>query len=112
MTGPLNPAWKGGVTYFSKHGNYGSVKYVRCPLEFKPMARKDGYVGEHRLLVAMAVGRCLSRSETVHHINHDPTDNRVGNLMLFTSNQAHKLYEHHGSPLPIWSGLSPSPMTA
>jgi len=102
MSGPSNPAWKGGVTYFRKHGNYAPIKYVRCPEEFLAMARKDGYVMEHRLLVAQAMGRCLKRSEVVHHKNHDPQDNRVENLQLFASNQAHKLYEARGSPPPLW----------
>jgi hypothetical protein len=108
MRGENNPAWKGGVTYFRKHGNYKPIKYVRCPLEFVAMARKDGYVMEHRLIVAQELGRCLLRSEVVHHINHDPQDNRLGNLMLFSSNTAHKKYEHHGEPQPLWQPLRPS----
>ncbi len=97
-----NPAWKGGATYFRKHGNYKPIKYVRCPSEFLPMARKDGYVMEHRLVVARAMGRCLLRSEVVHHENHDPQDNRLENLALFASNRDHKLYEARGTPDPIW----------
>lgn len=102
MSGEGNPAWKGGVTYFRKHGNYKPIKYVRCPPEFMPMARKDGYVMEHRLLVAQAMGRCLLRSEVVHHKDHDPANRALGNLALFASNQAHKLYEARGTPLPLW----------
>lgn len=102
MTGNTNPAWKGGVTYFRKHGNYAPIKYVRCPREFLPMARKDGYVMEHRLLVAQHLGRCLKRSEVVHHIDHDPTNNDPANLMLFSSNTAHKRYEGQGQPAPLW----------
>jgi hypothetical protein len=106
MTGPNNPAWKGGVTYFRKRGNYKSIKYVRCPRAFKSMARKDGYVMEHRLIVARALGWPLLRVEVVHHANHGPQDNRLENLELFASNRDHKLYEHHGTPEPIWRGLS------
>lgn len=102
LKGERNPAWKGGVTYFRKHGNYKPIKYVRCPVEFLPMARKDGYVMEHRLFVARAIGRCLLRSEVVHHRNHDPQDNRLENLELFDSNRSHKLYEARGTPDPIW----------
>ena len=91
--GPENPAWKGGVTYFRKHGNYKPIKYVRCPMEFMAMARKDGYVMEHRLIVAKALGRCLKRTEVVHHKNHDPQDNRLENLELFASNGEHKREE-------------------
>ena len=69
------------------------------------MARKDGYVMEHRLIVAQALGRVLTRAETVHHMNHNPTDNRLENLALFASNQDHKMFEHHGTPLPIWQGV-------
>jgi len=102
LAGARNPAWKGGVTYFKTHGNYTGVKYVRCPMDFLNMARKDGYVMEHRLLVAQAMGRLLLRSEVVHHIDHDPTNNALLNLQLFASNRDHKLHEHHGLPLPIW----------
>jgi len=91
--GPDNPAWKGGITYFRKHGNYKPIKYVRCPEAFLPMARKDGYVMEHRLIMAGMVGRCLRREEVVHHLNHDPQDNRRENLMLFPNNQALKIAE-------------------
>jgi hypothetical protein len=102
MTGANNHAWKGGVTYFRKHGNYSPIKYVHCPTDFLAMARKDGYVMEHRLCVAQALGRPLERAETVHHVNHDPQDNRLENLMLFASNRDHKLYEAHGTPAPLW----------
>jgi hypothetical protein len=102
MTGDTNPAWKGGVTYFRKHGNYAPIKYVRCPQAFLPMARKDGYIMEHRLIVARLLGRCLKRSEVVHHKDHDPTNNDPANLMLFSSNTAHKRYEAKGQPAPLW----------
>lgn len=102
LSGALNPAWKGGVTYFKTHGNYIGVKYVRCPAVFISMARKDGYVMEHRLLVAQAIGRPLLRVEVVHHIDHNPANNALGNLQLFANNRDHKLHEHHGLPPPLW----------
>ena len=104
--GDKNSAWKGGVTYFKRKGKYAnqSIKYIRCPIAFLAMARKDGYVMEHRIVVAIAIGRLLTRKECVHHINHDATDNRLENLMLFATNSDHKRYEHHGIPDPIWRG--------
>jgi hypothetical protein len=104
LAGAKNPAWKGGLTYFKRKGKYAdqSIKYVRCPVPFMDMARKDGYVMEHRLIVAMTLGRSLLRSECVHHINHDATDNRIENLMLFATNADHKRHEH-GQPIePLW----------
>lgn len=102
MTGEGNPAWRGGAMQRSPKGNYAGARYVRCPAEFMPMARADGYVMEHRLVVAQAIGRCLTRTECVHHVNHNPLDNRLANLMLFASNREHKRFEAHGSPPPIW----------
>lgn len=93
MYGPDNPAWKGGVTYWRKHGNYKPIKYVRCPEQFLMMARKDGYIMEHRLLMAQFLQRPLLRTEVVHHKNHNPQDNQLENLELFDSNQAHKIAE-------------------
>ncbi|OHD23895.1 MAG: hypothetical protein A2Y38_20335 [Spirochaetes bacterium GWB1_59_5] len=104
MSGSNNPAWKGGATYKRNKGNYVGPKYVRCPVEFLPMARKDGYVMEHRLVAATAIGRCLVRAEAVHHVDHDTRNNAPSNLMLFASNQDHKLYEAKGSPDPLWRG--------
>lgn len=93
LAGPKNPAWKGGVTFKRNKGNYIGPKYVRCPREFMEMARKDGYVMEHRLEMAKHLGRCLTRREVVHHINHRTRDNRIENLMLFPDNATHKREE-------------------
>lgn len=104
MTGSSNPSWKGGVTYRKRRGNYVSVRYVRCPSEFLPMARTDGYVMEHRLVVARILGRCLIRAEAVHHIDHQPLNNAATNLMLFASNKDHKLFEAGRDIKPLWDG--------
>lgn len=107
MTGELNPAWKGGLTYRNRKGAYADqpIKYVRCPSQMLSMARADGYVMEHRLAVALAIGRVLTRVECVHHMNHDATDNRLENLMLFATNAHHKAFEHGAAIVPLWCGL-------
>lgn len=92
------------MTYFKTHGNYVGIKYVRCPQEYIKMARKDGYVMEHRLLVAKAIGHVLKRSEVVHHIDHNPANNSLDNLELWESNQLHKKQEKGACPelKPLW----------
>lgn len=90
MSGAKNPAWKGGVTYRKGKGNYVGARYVRSPKWALPMARKDGYIMEHRLVMAQMCGRPLTRTEVVNHINHNPRDNRPENLELWPDNASHK----------------------
>jgi hypothetical protein len=94
MTGQNNPAWKGGVTHRRRRGNYVVVRYVRCPPALASMARKDGYVMEHRLVMARWIGRALLRVECVHHVDHNPLNNARSNLELWPCNRSHKMAEH------------------
>lgn len=94
LKGTNNPAWKGGATVFKKHGNYSGVRYVRAPEWALPMARVDGYIAEHRLIMAEWCGRLLTREECVHHLDHKPTNNSRMNLELWPDNRSHKLAEH------------------
>ena len=54
------------------------------------MARSDGYVMEHRLVMARRIGRALLRTEVVDHIDHNPRNNHQSNLLLYPSNGDHK----------------------
>ena len=79
-TGARNSVWKGGRTLTK---DYMQVKiYPDHP--YYPMANASGYILEHRLVVAEAIGRCLRSDELVHHINEVITDNRIENLELST----------------------------
>ncbi len=48
---------------------------------------------EHRLLAAEKIGRPLDRNEQVHHIDHDKTNNDLGNLDVLPNQSAHMKVE-------------------
>ena len=89
--GEKNSNWKGGRMETRK--GYILVKLYPDDF-FYSMTDKDGYVSEHRLVVARALGRCLHRWEIVHHKHdrypkgskEDKQDNRYpGNLQLVSA---------------------------
>jgi hypothetical protein len=84
--------WKGG-----RKRNRDGYIMVKLPHyhPFYSMANKDGYVMEHRLVVAEHLGRPLLDNEIVHHLNRIRDDNRLENLQL--------LVEHHPGYLPLSS---------
>ena len=95
FTGERSTAWKGGRV---KH----SQGYILVRLQpddfFYSMACKSGYVKEHRLVVAKALGRCLHRWEIVHHKHdkypagsvEDKQDNRYPENLQLVSDDRHK----------------------
>lgn len=85
-SGKTHPRWKGGKT-LTWHG------YVVVRLEpndpFYAMSKEDGYILEHRIVMARHIGRCLESWEIVHHINGIKDDNRIENLELLPNRTAH-----------------------
>lgn len=71
--------WKGGVVR-SVDGYVMEMVADDDPM--RPMARLSRYVMQHRLVMARSLGRCLTKGETVHHINGVRSDNRIENLQL------------------------------
>jgi hypothetical protein len=86
-TGAKHPAWKGGF----RRTTDGYVQ-VKCPNH--PYAETSGYVNRSRLVMEAHIGRVLLPTEVVHHINGIKDDDRIENLMLFSSTQEHSSY--HG----------------
>ena len=82
--GKENPSWKEGIT--KDKNNYILIYAPNHPYAI------NGYVREHRLVVEKYLGRYLTPTEVVHHINGIRDDNRIENLMVFCCNSAHRRY--------------------
>lgn len=81
LKGEHAPAWRGGRIV--SDGGYVKVRPAddENPAML-PMQDSRGYILEHRLVMARNLGRSLEAHESVHHINGDPSDNRLENLQL------------------------------
>ena len=62
--------------------------YVMLRTSNKPGAM--AYTPEHVLVAEKMLGRKIRKGEMVHHINGLKSDNREGNLAVFSSRRAHK----------------------
>lgn len=78
LRGERHGSWKGGVT---SAGRY-LLERVAPDDPMAPMRMLNGYVPQHRLVLARALGRPLTRDETVHHRDGDTRNNALENLEL------------------------------
>lgn len=49
---------------------------------------------EHRSIAEKLLGRKLLNNEVIHHIDHDPRNNSVDNLMLMSNSDHVRLHNH------------------
>ena len=79
-----SPSWKGGR-------RVKASGYVFIYNELHPRL-VYGYVREHVLIMEQKLGRYLSDSEVIHHIDGNPGNNDPNNLMLFENQSKHLSY--------------------
>lgn len=83
--GPAHHSWKGGRC--QTHHGYTYIKLDTLAPETQAvvasMATKASYILEHRIVMALKMGRPLLPTEKVHHINGNKMDNRAENLQVF-----------------------------
>ena len=58
--------------------------------------RPNGTVLEHRYVAELLLGRSLSESETVHHIDCNRSNNSDNNILVFASRSDHARYHKGG----------------
>jgi len=86
----IRERWSGSNNWAWKGGRVKSSGYIFIQKRTHPHVNSSGYVAEHRLVMEKHLGRYLSPTERVHHINGIRDDNRLENLMVMTSAKAHK----------------------
>ncbi len=82
-----HPNWKGGVRICR---GYRDIRISPEDM-FYEMVDKNGYIREHRLVMARHLNRLLESGEIVHHLNGIRDDNRISNLTL----TKHDKHEHY-----------------
>jgi len=82
--GAGNHSWRGG-----RHTAPGGYVWVWVAHDdpLASMRASNGYVLEHRLVMARSLGRPLLPTENVHHVNGVRDDNRLENLELWVRPQ-------------------------
>lgn len=81
--GERSKTWNGGRTM--------SRGYVLVLVPDHPRCNRDGYVMEHLLVAARALGRPLPDDVEVHHVNEGKADNRNQNLVICQDHAYHML---------------------
>lgn len=88
-TGEKAAHWKGGRAILRDKGR----TYILLRIPGHPMATAQGYVREHRLMMAQKIGRLLNPNEVVHH--KKSFENIDDNLELCVGKSGHM--QHHAS---------------
>lgn len=81
--------WKGGKKMVGRYW------YIYTSTH--PNRTTQNYIAEHRLVAEQKLGRFLTRTEVVHHLDGNPINNHPDNLVVFQSNAAHLAQHFSGN---------------
>ena len=77
------PPNKQGYTIFKNR------MFIKMPIH--PNSNNKGYIRRSHLVIEANIGRYLTKSEVVHHINGDTFDDRIENLKLMSKKDHDRL---------------------
>jgi len=86
FSGDKSPRYKGRIKYGTDN------RYYAIPVPYHPYCNSKGYVMEHRLVMEKHLKRFLSQSEIVHHIDGNPRNNNIDNLILMDKVEHDRLH--------------------
>ncbi len=92
-------SWCGAANPRFNGGRRKSNGYILVQKPGHPNARKNGYVGEHVLVISEHLGRPILPGEVVHHKNGVKDDNRLENLEVMPRSKHHSIH-HKGVRKP------------
>jgi hypothetical protein len=95
VSGKKNPMWGTHPRVWNK----GLKGTLACTWKGGLHRRKDGYFrinidGKRILFHRYVLGNKLKKGEVVHHVDGNPSNNDLSNLMIFKSQSDHVKYEH------------------
>jgi hypothetical protein len=85
ISGVNSISWKGRRLELKQ----GRISAIQVQMPEHPCSNAQGYVYQHRLIIEQELGRYLTDNELVHHLDLDPTNNDLSNLILLNSASEH-----------------------
>ena len=75
-----------------KHNRWKGGRHVDTAGYVTLQVKSGMRVREHRFIMEKYLGRKLNKSELVHHINQDRTDNKINNLKVVSRAEHNKIH--------------------
>jgi hypothetical protein len=81
------------IVHLPKYARFRFKPTGHAPHKYRSIKTPDGrWMREHRWVMELHLGRKLTSSEHVHHINGDALDNRPSNLIVLSNAEHQKIH--------------------